>query len=275
MTTSSLLDGYIQTENYYAGRIRPIRATCLHTAECPCEPGRAKFIMEFLQPASRRASAHAAVDAWETWGGCQEESTAWAAPSLNADGLHLEQAAYAGWDSEWNDPVVKQMLNDKSIPIMADWHRRYNLPPTILTPTELLNPNAKGMTHHVFCSQAFGGTHWDCGPNYDLQYISEGVARILFNENPQPAPEFDEERMHIFQERDSTTIWIIRNGKKCRLTEAFSSAQQLADAGWPAWQAWLNEWYQAGVLAQDPMKPIPLVGWQAMWLIPNGPVDGS
>lgn len=168
---------------YYKGRLEPIELVVIHTAQCPCTPGYAKGIMQYLARDDVRASAHYCVDPSTTVGGVAEEDTAWAAPSANANGIHVEQTAMAEFGRSgfmsWNDSLPQQMINEQLIPLVTDICRRRNLPPVLLEPADL-RAGKKGITDHVRVSLAFGtGDHWDCGEHFPLNYVVEQVALRL------------------------------------------------------------------------------------------------
>lgn len=60
----------------------------VHTAETPCEEGRAYNIAAYLANPAVRASTHWAVDPGETVKQVPEEGTAWAAPGAGATAFH-------------------------------------------------------------------------------------------------------------------------------------------------------------------------------------------
>jgi hypothetical protein len=109
--------------------------------------------------------------------------------------------------------------------------------------------------------------------------ISHWVRNVLpgLVDSPPPIviPQAEEEKMHLFiQVGTNGTIWIVRNGKKCLLSDAFGSAGAAIPQDWPHWKDYLQQLFKAGQLQTDPDN-IPELTFEAMWLIPNGPVDGS
>lgn len=292
--------------NFNPGRLRPIRAAVLHAAQCPCEPGRAWGTMQFLsnRPPGARASAHYCTDPDETVAGVAEEDTAFTTPNLNADGINIEQAGFAEFGSgfidparypqwsnyyagvwpNWTDPLPSRMIFRQTVPLLADICRRRNLPPVVLESSDLINPNARGITDHWRATQAFSGGvgHWDCGDWYPLYEVVAAVDDLLNFQHPVTDLLRDEERMYLFREEGSDNIYIVRQGKKTTLNDAFNSAGPTSglhenDTGdhWSTvWNPALDKLYQSKILATDP-DAIPSLDWRAMWLIPNGSADGS
>jgi len=183
------MTGYpqIPSPNYRAGRIKPVRLVVLHTAETQCEPGRAVAIATYLARPEVQASAHYCVDPEATVQGVQEEDTAWAAPGANADGIQIEQAAYARLDADgWAGVGPQQMMTGQLVPLVAGICERWNIPPVALDTAGVLS-GAAGITTHVCVSEAFGlSDHWDCGPDYPLDAVVAQVAALLHPIPPAP-----------------------------------------------------------------------------------------
>ncbi len=219
MTLSSLVSGLIQTQNYHPTRLSEIKWIVNHTAQCPTQVGRGKFIMEFLQPASRRASAHIGLDQAEIWAGAQEEHTCWAAPGANASGLHIEHAGYAEYGSsavwpDWTDPDIHRMVFVQSVSIHVDWCRRYDIPAVVCEPIDLL-AGRKGITDHIRCTRAFGGSHWDCGPQFPIYEVVEEVKYQLKGgpSIPTPNPTESDDEMQIITGNDGN-VWLVGGSTK-------------------------------------------------------------
>jgi hypothetical protein len=287
MTVSPLLTGFSQSPNYHQGRLRPIRMGVLHTIQCPTQPGRAKStcLGTFANP-NTDVSAHVSCDTSEAWGSVQEQDTAWCAPGANADGIHVEQAAFADYGSgaiapsnkwfnfyggrwpEWSDVAPQQMLNNVVIPLIRDISARNNLPFVVLEPADLLDPEARGWTDHIRCTRAFGGSHWDCGPGYPLYDVIAKAAGQTTVVNALKG-----KTMHVFNEGASSTTWIVRGDEKVRIQEIlnyYGVAWDWNSVVLPA----LRELHVAGVLVTDP-DAIPRLSSEAMLFIDNAPVVTS
>lgn len=174
----------IPSPNFRAGRIKPVRLIVLHTAETQCEPGRAVGIASYLARPDVQASAHYCVDPSATVQGVQEEDTAWAAPGANADGIQIEQAAYARLDADgWADVNPQSMMTGQVVPLVAGICQRWDIPAIALDTAGVLS-GAAGITTHVCVSEAYGlSDHWDCGPDYPLNAVVAQVAALI---NPTP-----------------------------------------------------------------------------------------
>ena len=119
----------IANDNYTAGRLRPPRVIVLHTAEAPCEPGKAEAVAQFLARPDVRASAHWIVDPATTVAQVAETDTAWAAPGANADGIQIEQCGYAEWTAtEWTSAPAQAMLRGQVVPLLRQVAARWQIP---------------------------------------------------------------------------------------------------------------------------------------------------
>jgi hypothetical protein len=209
------------TSTYYAGRTSPVTFVVLHSAQTPCDVGRAEGIMRYLARDDVRASAHWGVDPATTVGGVDEADTAWAAPGGNANGIQIEQAGYAEFGSGaaiptdnpaarqaygerwpgWDLPAARRMILEQTVPLVAGICRRWNLPATLLEPADL-RAGRRGITDHARVAQAFGlSDHWDCGGNYPLAEVVSLVAAELGQRptTPTPAPLEDDPMAHLFR----------------------------------------------------------------------------
>jgi hypothetical protein len=197
----------IPSPNYSPGRLRPARVVCLHTAQAPCQPGVAAGVMRYLSNDSVDASAHYCTDPTATVAGVDERDTAWAAPGLNADGIQIEQAGYAEFGSGrpipetnkaaraaygtmwpgWDAPLMRQMIIEQTVPLVADICRRNGFPAKLLEPADLL-AGQRGITDHSRVTAAYGrGDHWDCGGSYPLAEVVAMVSKLLTGGNLGPA----------------------------------------------------------------------------------------
>lgn len=168
----------ITSPNYHEGRREDIRLVVLHTAECPCEPGRAQAVAGYLSSPAVGASCHWAVDPAETVGQVDEADTAWAAPGANADGIQVEQCAYAG-STDWRSPMALAMIRTQTVPLLAGICRRHHIPAVVLEAADLL-AGRRGITDHHRINQAYGQSdHTDCGPTYPIYDVVAAVAKEL------------------------------------------------------------------------------------------------
>jgi hypothetical protein len=157
-----------------------------------------------------QASCHYATDPTETVKQVDETDTAWATPSVNADGFQIEQAGYAefglvGWAS-WTDVGPIGMLNTQTVPLLVDLCRRWGIPPVLLEPADLLAGKA-GITDHERCSRAYGGDHWDCGKSFPIAYVIEQVAHIISGQPAMIESKDDAEMVRLIRNRKDGSLW--------------------------------------------------------------------
>jgi hypothetical protein len=201
----------VPSPNFRPGRIKPVRLVVLHTAETPCEPGRAMGIARYLARPDVQASAHYCVDPGAVVQGVQESDTAWAAPGANADGIQIEQAAYAGFGAaDWASAAPQQMIATQLVPLVAGICDRWDIPAVALDTAGVLS-GAAGITTHVCVSEAYGlSDHWDCGPDYPLGSVVAQVAALLHPQPPQPPQpltEGDDMALTIIEATERPTTW--------------------------------------------------------------------
>lgn len=156
---------HVPNASYTPGRARPVRLIVLHTTESPSNTGRAVSVAQFLTRPDVRASAHYIVDAGTIVDQIAEADTAWAAPGANADGIQVEQCAYAGWAAEWFEPPAQLMLHNTA-QLLAEISTRTGIPLVRLSNAELA-AGRSGVIGHVQASDVYKASdHWDPGPSY-------------------------------------------------------------------------------------------------------------
>lgn len=196
----------VSNSSSYPSRTGGVRLVVVHTAETPCEEGRAYNIASYLANPAVRASAHYVVDPGETVAQVPEEGTAWAAPGANSDGIQIEQAAYAKFGSgeeipeeitaaraaygthwpDWDDADAQRMLREQLAPLVAGICRRWGLPAVWLSAADLLAGRA-GVTDHNTVNEAYRASdHWDCGPSFPAGLLME-LVRAELGETTAPA----------------------------------------------------------------------------------------
>lgn len=184
MTRSYLLNSYVQARNYRRGRAGgQILWIVLHSMEAPETVRRAEETAAyFASLGAPDSSVHACADLDSLVGCVEEEDTAYGAPGANDAGLHIEHAGYAGQTrAQWLDPYGIGMLRLSSR-LAADWSVRHNIPPEFRTAADL-EARRPGVTTHEEVKTAFGGDHWDPGPEFPMdEYLRMMRAWI----NPAP-----------------------------------------------------------------------------------------
>lgn len=163
----------IPTENKYKGRRRPIRVIVIHTGETQESKTAAEGMCSWAANPAAGGSFHIAVDTDSASRSVDDEDTAWGAPGVNADGLHLELAGRAGQASgDWFDTSsLKIMANGAQV--VAALALRHSIPLRWLTDAELADGVSRGLCTHAQASRVFGGDHWDPGPGFPHDHFIE------------------------------------------------------------------------------------------------------
>lgn len=149
---------------------RPIWVV-LHTAESPEGPQVAEAIAVWgsRTPAQggppTPASWHYVVDRNSIVQSVHETDRAAGAPGANEQGIHIELAGHANQTAEqWADDASQATL-EMAAPLVADICKRRGIPVGVRVAEEL-KKGMPGITGHMFCTQAFGGTHTDPGVHF-------------------------------------------------------------------------------------------------------------
>lgn len=165
---------FLQAKGYTAVPItKPRRITLIviHTMEYPERPQGAEWCAGFFtnpigpggKPVS--ASAHYAVDQDSIMQCVRDRDCAWGAPGANSNGIHIEHVGYASQTAaQWQDEPSRATLR-LSARLVRKLCAKYTLPMGLLTPEEV-RAGRSGICGHDAVSKAFGGTHWDPGPNF-------------------------------------------------------------------------------------------------------------
>lgn len=167
--------GYIPffpAKNFTPTTGRTIDLIVIHDMEYPETPEGAEWCAGFFGSVQHapRASAHYAIDADSIVQCVRDSDVAWHAPGANHNGIGLEHAGYAKQArDEWLDDYSRKELS-----LSARLTRRlcstYGIPLVWLDSDALKKRGARGITGHRDCSLAFGGTHWDPGPNFPIDF---------------------------------------------------------------------------------------------------------
>ncbi len=165
---------------------RRIRLVVLHTTQNKLQPGMARSVASYFAGQKDRkkgTSAHYVLDAWAEFQCVKERDVAWAAPGANNDGIQVEHVGLAGWGSlDWASPAAVAMLQ-RSASIVADICQRNNIPPVFVDSAGLRAGRA-GITTHVEVSKAYGGDHWDPGPQFPIKPYVSSVAALVTPPTP-------------------------------------------------------------------------------------------
>ena len=154
---------------------RPLAAVTwivLHSTE----GGTAASVARYFQSSSARGSAHLVVDDYECQRCLPNSAVPWAAPGANYAGFHIEQCGFAQWSSEeWKS---HRATLERAAYKTAAHCDLFGIPPVFRKAADL-KARRPGITTHVECSEAFGGTHWDPGPGWPRSLFMTLVRRYL------------------------------------------------------------------------------------------------
>lgn len=183
---------FVQAANYTPGRVEPVRAVVVHTAECGESAGAAEAHLGW-GASGAAGSWHYAVDCDSVTQSVREWDTAWHARGGNDGTIGVEHAGRASQSAaEWADDFSVRMLRDVSAPLVADVCRRYGIPPVRLSAAEF-GAGKSGLLGHADVtvwarSQGDGrASHWDPGPSFPWgAYL--GWVRVLLEPPVDWAP---------------------------------------------------------------------------------------
>lgn len=157
---------------------RPISAIkwiVLHSTE----GGTASSIARFFQSPNAGGSTHLVVDDQECQRCLPNSAICWGAPGANTNGFHIEQCGYARWEREdW----LRHEKTLRRAAFKTAFHcNAFGIPAVFLKAADL-KAGKRGITTHVECSRAFGGTHWDPGDGWPrdlfMRYVRQYLAEL-------------------------------------------------------------------------------------------------
>lgn len=178
------------TNNYHQGRIGGvIRYIVIHDGETQKVDSADEGMGYWFQNPSAQASAHKGVDADSICTYVQDQDTAWGAPYVNADGLHLEQAGRASESAaDWSDDFSKAVIANAAI-VIAEWSHEHGIPLRPMTDAQLAARNYAGVITHMQASRVFlPGGHTDPGAAYPLASLLAQGNALLGTPAPTTAP---------------------------------------------------------------------------------------
>lgn len=137
-----------------------IKWIVMHSTEGNSAQGAASW---FTDPKSQ-GSAHLVVDDTICYRCLNDQDIPWGAPGANTQGFHIEQTGYARWNSSlWSKTHLRTL---QRAAYKAALHcRKYGIPIRFVDAAGLKAGRA-GITTHLECTKAFGGTHVDPGKGW-------------------------------------------------------------------------------------------------------------
>lgn len=174
---------FLQAKNYTptaetGGRV--IDLVVVHDMEYFETPDGAEWCAMFFAGVNApRASAHFSVDVNSIVQSVREDDVAWHAKGANHNGIGVEHAGYARQSrAEWLDEYSRAELA-LSAKLVARLCRTYGIPVKWLDADALRAGGGRGITGHWQVTQAFGGTHYDPGPNFPVDEYLAMVSSAL------------------------------------------------------------------------------------------------
>ncbi|HEX8176837.1 MAG TPA: N-acetylmuramoyl-L-alanine amidase [Pyrinomonadaceae bacterium] len=167
---------------------RNVRLVVMHSMEAPEKGDTAENVARFFQSPKDakgrpvKASAHICVDSDSIIQCVMDNNVAFAAPGVNNDGIHIEQAGFARQKrAEWLDPFGILMLN-LAANVAAQYCMKYNIPIKHLSNAELKD-GERGIIGHLQATAVFkpNNGHTDPGPGYPWDHFLDRV-QVHFDE---------------------------------------------------------------------------------------------
>jgi hypothetical protein len=160
-----------------SGKRKPseIRWIVLHSTE----GGTAESVARWFQSPSSGGSTHLVVDDDECQRCLENNVVSWGAKGANRYGFHIEQCGFAKWvEKEW---LLHEETLRRAAYKTALHCKRFGIPARFVYAAALVQ-GKQGITTHVECSRAFGGTHWDPGAGWPrdlfMRYVREYLKEL-------------------------------------------------------------------------------------------------
>ena len=134
-----------------------IKWVVLHSTE----GGTAESVARWFQNPDAGGSTHLVVDDKECQRCLPNSARCWGAQGANYNGFHIEQCGFARWSAViWKSHLATLKRAAYKTAFHCD---KFGIPVRFVKAADLKAGKA-GITTHVECSKAFGGSHWDPGP---------------------------------------------------------------------------------------------------------------
>jgi N-acetyl-anhydromuramyl-L-alanine amidase AmpD len=206
-------------------RVNPgrfVQYIVLHSMESPEKGDTAESVANYFKNGAggRPASAHYCVDSNSIIQCVQLKDVAYACPSLNRNGVHIEIAGQAKQTrSEWLDTYSAAALKNVALLCAKLLCPKFDIPIVFCGPETLKmgreNHQVKGITTHGAGSKAFQpGGHWDPGPSFPMSELLDWIK------------EYSGEKAPI-----EPTLWVVKQDEEPeKLEVAVTIAQGRATA---------------------------------------------
>jgi len=171
VTKYSIQHDYTAAHDSGSRKLSAIKLIVLHDMESTNAGGAAEGTGAWFERAASQGSTHYGVDNNSIQRYLDLTRISWGAPSVNTNGVHIEQMGKASWTrKQWLDKAAGTL--DRTAWLIARLHKRLGIPIRRLTDAEL-RAGKQGVTTHRQCSRVFGGTHTDPGTGYPFDHVLE------------------------------------------------------------------------------------------------------
>jgi len=158
-----------------------VRMIVLHTAECPCAPGKALAVARYFAGQSSEQPggvAHYTVDPETTTHSVPEATAcAHAGAASRLGSVGIEMCGYAA--DQWTD-AAHQATMRRAADLAREVAGRWGVPPVRLTAADLAAGKRDGYTYHRDVTASLGGTsHTDPGPNFPYAKMHELLTGVV------------------------------------------------------------------------------------------------
>ena len=166
-----VIDSVIWSDDRWPGGNRPI-VFVVHSPEAPETDMTAENVARYLATSPRIASVHFCSDNNSVVRTARDTDRVAGAGGANDIGLHVEIAGYAGQTAEqWMDNYSRAALMKTAILFAEVAHKHWGIPARTMTDAQLRSKTYPGIVTHAQCVRVFGGSHWDPGPNFPMNYF--------------------------------------------------------------------------------------------------------
>jgi hypothetical protein len=128
------------------------------------EGGTARSVGSYFESTQSGGSAHIIVDDLQCYRSLDNTQIPWGARGANYHGFHIEQCGYASWKSVVWTKDHRRTLNRAAY--KAAYHCVLFGIPVVFRDYKALKMGQKGITTHIECTRAFGGSHHDPGTGW-------------------------------------------------------------------------------------------------------------